>query len=125
MRHALTLLCLAAALGPATAWAQSAGEVERCFQNPAACGQGGAPAPAPAHPPAPSGGGPVAARPSAPGPDYTTVLQSPEPDRKRIQESLRTLDKYSGPIDGNLQNEATMKAIADWQRGRGSNPVGK
>src|SRR5262245_14064579 len=109
MRYALTLLCLAA-LGPAAALAQSAGEVERCFQNPAGCGQGGghSPAPAPTPAPAPSGGGPVAARPAAPGPDYTTVLQSPEPDRRRIQESLRTLDKYNGPIDGNLHSEATM-----------------
>jgi len=104
-------------LAPALAAAQSAGEVERCFQNPAACagggGGGGAPAPAP-----------VAARP-APAPDYTTVLNSPEPDRKKIQESLRTLDKYNGPIDGDLQSEATMKAISDWQRGRKTPAVGK
>jgi len=120
MRYAVALLSLIA-LGPAVALAQSAGEVERCFQNPAVCGQGGGQAATPA--PAP----PVAAaRPApAPGPDYTTVLQSPEPDRRRIQESLRTLDKYNGPVDGNLQSEATTKAIADWQRGRGSNPVGK
>ena len=26
----------------------------------------------------------------------------PEPDRRKLQESLRTLDKYNGPIDGNL-----------------------
>jgi hypothetical protein len=52
-------------------------------------------------------------------------LQSPENDRKRIQESLRTLDKYSGPIDGNLQSDATVKAIQDWQKGRNTNPVGK
>ncbi len=58
-------------------------------------------------------------------PDYTTVLQSPDPDRRKIQESLRTLDKYNGPIDGNLQSDATVKAIQDWQKGRGTNPVGK
>ena len=76
--------------------------------------------------PAPSGGAPVAAtRPAAPAPDYTTVLQSPEPDRRHIQESLRTLDKYNGPIDGNLQSEATTKAISDWQKAHGLNPVGK
>jgi peptidoglycan hydrolase-like protein with peptidoglycan-binding domain len=109
------------ALVPAAALAQSAGEVERCFQNPAACGQGGG-----AAAPAPSGGAPVAAtRPAAPAPDYTTVLQSAEPDRKHIQESLRTLDKYNGPIDGNLQSEATTKAISDWQKAHGMAAVGK
>ncbi|MGZ6125746.1 MAG: hypothetical protein ACXWLR_12350, partial [Myxococcales bacterium] len=107
MRGTLALLILAA-LAPVAALAQSAGEVERCFQNPAVCGQGGGAAPAP------SGGAPVAtARPAAAAPDYTSVLQSPEPDRRRIQESLRTLDKYNGPIDGNLQSEATAKAIAE------------
>lgn len=116
-----------AALVPAAVLAQSAGEVERCFQNPAACSQGGgAAAQAPAPPPAPSGGGGnTAARPAAPAPDYTTVLRSPEPDRRKIQESLRTLDKYNGPIDGNLQSDATVKAIQEWQKGRGTNPVGK
>jgi hypothetical protein len=53
------------------------------------------------------------------------VLQSPETDRKRLQESLRTLDKYNGPIDGDLQSEATVKAIGDWQKGRGTPVVGK
>jgi hypothetical protein len=124
MRRALLLLGLAALL-PASAFGQSAGEVERCFQNPAACSAGGGAAPAPSHTPAPAtGGAPVAARP-APAPDYVTVLQSPEPDRKRIQESLRTLDKYNGPIDGNLQSEASVKAIGDWQKGRGTPIVGK
>lgn len=115
MRIAIFLAGLSL-LAPALAAAQSAGEVERCFQNPAACaggGGGGGPAAAP-----------VAARP-APAPDYTTVLNSPEPDRKKIQESLRTLDKYNGPIDGNLQSEATMKAIGDWQKGRKTPAVGK
>src|SRR5215471_6037533 len=123
MRHALTLLSLVL-VAPGVALAQSAGEVERCFQNPAACGWGSGGAAPPAAAPAPPA---AAARPAAPAPapDYTTVLQSPEPDRKRIQESLRTLDKYNGPIDGNLQSEATMKAISDWQKGRGSHPVGK
>lgn len=115
MRIAAPIL-IVALLAPALALAQSAGEVERCFQNPAACtssGGGGGSVPAP-----------MAARP-APAPDYTTVLNSPEPDRKRIQESLRTLDKYNGPIDGNLQSEATMKAIGDWQKGRNTPVVGK
>ena len=121
MRGGFALLAVAA-LAPAMAAAQSAGEVERCFQNPAVCGQGHGGGAAPA----PSAAPPVAAtRPAAPGPDYTTVLQSPEPDRKRIQESLRTLDKYSGPIDGNLQSEATTKAISDWQKGHGFNAAGK
>jgi hypothetical protein len=118
MRCGVALLALAA-FAPAMAAGQSAGEVERCFQNPAICGQGqggGGAAPAP----------PVAAtRPAAPAPDYTTVLQSPEPDRRRIQESLRTLDKYNGPIDGNLQSEATIKAISDWQKGHGLPVAGK
>ena len=124
MRFAATFLGLAL-LAPAIAVAQSAGEVERCFQNPAACASGGGgggaapPAQAPAPPPAP-----LAARP-APAPDYTTVLNSPEPDRKKIQESLRTLDKYNGPIDGNLQSEATIKAIGEWQKGRNTPVVGK
>jgi Putative peptidoglycan binding domain len=113
---------------PSLALAQSAGEVERCFQNPGSCGQGGAP-PVAAQPqpqPAPSGGGGHAAtRPNVPAPDYATVLQSPEPDRRKIQESLSTLGKYNGPIDGNLQSDATVKAIQDWQKGRGTNPVGK
>jgi peptidoglycan hydrolase-like protein with peptidoglycan-binding domain len=117
------MLLAFAALVPAAAFAQSAGEVERCFQNPAACSQGGGGA---AAAPAPSSGAPVAAtRPTAPAPDYTTVLQSPEPDRKRIQESLHTLDKYNGPIDGNLQSDATEKAISDWQKSHGLRAAGK
>ena len=121
MRLAPLILGLAAFL-PASAFGQSAGEVERCFQNPAACSTGGAAAPAPG--PGTGGGAPVAAARPAP-PDYVTVLQSPELDRKRIQESLRTLDKYNGPIDGNLQSEASVKAIGDWQKGRGTAVVGK
>ena len=117
----LALLAFAA-LMPAAALAQSAGDVERCFQNPAACSQSGGSG---AARPAPSGGAPVAATRTAPAPDYTTVLQSAEPDRRHIQESLRTLDKYSGPIDGNLQSEATTKAISDWQKSHGMNAVGK
>src|SRR5260370_8382480 len=123
MRRALALLAFAAR-APGGALAQSAGEVERCFQNPAVCGQGGGQAGGGAAP-APSGGAPVAATRSAPAPDYTTVLQSPEPDRKHIQESLRTLDKYNGPIDGNLQSEATTKAISDWQKAHGFPAAGK
>ena len=124
MRFAAGLIALAL-LAPALGWAQSASEVERCFQNPGACansGGGGSATrgtPAPAPPPAP-----VAARP-APAPDYATVLNSPDPDRRKIQESLRTLDKYNGPIDGNLQSEATIKAIGDWQKGRNTPAVGK
>src|SRR5205085_3624465 len=76
-----------------------------------------APAPAPVASTAPA----LAPR----GPDYTTVLNSPEPDRRKLQESLRTLDKYNGPIDGNLQSEATMKAISEWQKGHGYAAGGK
>jgi hypothetical protein len=116
------------AFAPAVALAQSAGEVERCFQNPGACAQGGGGGAPAAQAPATGGGGGgghVVSRPAAPAPDYTTVLQSPDPDRRKIQESLRTLDKYNGPIDGNLQSDATIKAIQDWQKARGNNPVGK
>ena len=122
MRFAAGLVWLIL-LAPPLAWAQSASEVERCFQNPSACANGAASGaagrgtPAPAPPAAP-----VAARPA---PDHATVLASPEPDRRKIQESLRTLDKYNGPIDGNLQSEATMKAIAEWQKGRNTPAVGK
>ncbi len=112
------------ALLPAMALAQSAGEVERCFQNPGSCPSGGGPpvsAPAPA--PAPT----ASAAPAGPAraPDYAAVLNSPEPDRRKLQESLRTLDKYSGPIDGNLQSDATTKGIADWQKGHGFATTGK
>ena len=113
------------AFAPAVSLAQSAGEVERCFQNPGACAQGGGGTAAQAPPAGGGGGGQAATRPAAPAPDYTTVLQSPDPDRRKIQESLRTLDKYNGPVDGNLQSDATIKAIQDWQKGRGTNPVGK
>ncbi len=118
MRRGLFLLGLAALL-PAPALGQSAGEVERCFQNPAGCAAGGGAAPAPA----PAAGPVAAARPAAP--DYASVLQSPEAERKRLQESLRTLEKYNGPIDGDLQSEATVKAIGDWQKGRGTPATGK
>ena len=117
-----------AAFAPAISLAQSAGEVERCFQNPGACAQGGGGGGgAAAQAPAGGGGGHAATRPAAPAPapDYTTVMQSPDLDRRKIQESLRTLDKYNGPIDGNLQSDATVKAIQDWQKGRNTNPVGK
>lgn len=119
MRRAILLLGLLAFAPPALA--QSAGEVERCFQNPASCpsGSGGGGA---AHAPRPTA--PVAARP-APSLDYTTVLQSPDPDRRKLQESLRTLDKYNGPIDGNLLSDPTVKAIAEWQKGHGLGVVGK
>jgi hypothetical protein len=122
----LLALVAIAALAPTVSFAQSASEVERCFQNPAACSHGGGGAAA-APAPAPSGGvgGSAATRPGAPAPDYATVLQSPDPDRRKIQESLRTLDKYNGPIDGNLGSDTTVKAIQDWQKARGSNPVGK
>jgi hypothetical protein len=108
-------------LAPAVAFAQSAAEVERCFQNPGSCSwSNGVPTPLP------HGGAPApAAHTAARGPDYTTVLQSSEADRRKIQESLRTLDKYNGPIDGNLESETTMKAISEWQKGHGYNAVGK
>lgn len=121
MRRLAAILLVLAVAAPGLASGQSAGEVERCFRNPAACGPNGQPAPAP--PPAAPAAPVAAARP--PTPDYATVLQSAEPERRKIQESLRTLDKYAGPIDGNLQSEATSKAIAEWQKGRGSPPVGK
>jgi hypothetical protein len=120
MRWWLGLVVLAL---PALAFAQSAGQVESCFQNPNSCTwENGVPTPrAPQHAPAPA---PVAS--AAPrGPDYTTVLNSPEPDRRKLQESLRTLDKYNGPIDGNLSSEATMKGIAAWQKGHGYTQSGK
>jgi hypothetical protein len=123
MRQVLVLIAvaLAPALLVSSVLAQSAGEVERCFQNPAACSTA-APAPAPAPSMAPPSGGVVAARPA---PDYASVLQGPDAERRRIQESLRTLDKYSGPIDGNLQSDGTVKSIGDWQRGRGAAATGK
>ena len=105
---------------PAAAFAQTASEVERCFQNPAACQSGGGGAHS-----APSVTVTRPAAPAAPALDHATVLQSPEADRKKIQESLRTLDKYNGPIDGNLQSNGTQKAIGDWQRGRGTPATGK
>ena len=110
---------LLVALLPATAFAQSASEVERCFQTPGSCAQSGG-APAPMAP-----GTSVAAPRAAPAPDYTTVLNSPEADRRKLQESLRTLDKYNGPIDGNMQSEATAKAIGDWQKGHNAPVTGK
>ena len=124
MRLAASLVSLVL-LAPAVGLAQSAGEVERCFQNPAACSTGGGTAPAPGPTTGGGGGAPVAAARPAPPPDYTTVLNSPDADRRKIQESLRTLDKYNGPIDGNLQSEATVKAIGDWQKGRNTPAVGK
>ncbi|MFO1080787.1 MAG: peptidoglycan-binding domain-containing protein [Reyranellaceae bacterium] len=126
MRGAALALALAVSglVVPGLARAQSAGEVERCFRNPAACGQGAGTGQGAgqAQPPAAP---PVTVRPAAPAPDYATVLNSPEAERKRLQEALRTLDKYNGPIDGNLQSEGTAKGIAEWQKGRGTNPVGK
>ncbi|MBS0517375.1 MAG: hypothetical protein JSR90_01715 [Proteobacteria bacterium] len=98
---------------PAIALAQSAGEVERCFQNPSGCATGG------------GGGAPVQAAPRAAAPDYASVLKSPEAERRKIQESLRTLDKYNGPIDGDLQSKASEEAIASWQKGHGYAAVGK
>jgi hypothetical protein len=101
---------------PAIGFAQTAGEVERCFQNPAGCTTG---SPPPAAPPPAARGAPP------PAPDYTTVLKSPEAERRKLQESLHILDKYNGPIDGNLQSDASEKAIASWQKGHGYAAVGK
>jgi len=108
-------------LVPAIASAQSASEVERCFQNPGSCpsGGGGAPAPAAAAPSPATTGAPRAA------PDYTSVLKSPDPERRKLQESLRTLDKYNGPIDGDLKSEASAKAITEWQKSHGYTQMGK
>ena len=110
------LLIAALTFVPATAGAQSASEVERCFQNPAGCSTSGSPPPPPPTT--------TAARPAA-APDYTSVLQSSDAERRKIQESLRTLDKYSGPIDGDLQSGATTKAISDWQKDHGYPQAGK
>ena len=119
MRWLLGLIVLTV---PALAFAQSAGQVESCFQNPNSCTwENGVPTPR-AHAPAPA---PAPVASAARGPDYTTVLNSPEPDRRKLQESLRTLDKYNGPIDGNLSSEATMKGIAAWQKGHGYAQSGK
>jgi hypothetical protein len=112
------------ALAPVAALAQSAGEVERCFQNPGSCSSNGGP-PVSAPPPAPAPTTSAASVGPARGPDYTTVLNSPEPERRKLQESLRALDKYNGPIDGNLQSEATTKGISDWQKGHGLTASGK
>jgi hypothetical protein len=116
------------ALAPAAAFAQvSAGQVQSCFDNPSSCSwSNGVPTPmahpaAPAPAPAPA---PVASAAPRP-PDYASVLNSPEPDRRKLQESLRTLDKYNGPIDGNLQSEATTKGISAWQKGHGFYQSGK
>src|SRR5471032_1087727 len=99
---------------PGVAFGQlSATDAERCFQNPGACASSSAPPPAA-----------TASRPVTP-PDYTTVLQSPEPDRRKLQESLRTLDKYNGPIDGDLKSEASAKAITEWQKSHGYTQMGK
>src|SRR5258708_8190999 len=93
MRH-IWIVLACAALAPATALGQSAGEVERCFQSPAACGQGGG-----AAAPAPSATPPVAAtRPAAPAPDYTTVLQSPDADHTRTHQSLPPPATSNPPI---------------------------
>ena len=114
MRRGL-LIAAVALIVPTVCQAQSASEVERCFQNgtcPSMGGGAATPAPAPMAP------APVAARP-APAPDYTTVLQSSEQDRRKLQESLRTLDRYNGPIDGDLKSDVTRKAIAEWQKAHG------
>ena len=109
------------AVVPLSAFGQSADQVERCFQNPAGCTSGGGQS---APPPAAAASSVTASRPAGP-PDYTTVLQSPEPDRRKLQESLRTLDKYNGPIDGDLKSEASTKAIAEWQKSHGYTQAGK
>lgn len=120
MRSLLVAAVFAAGL-PDLVQAQSAGEVERCFQNPAACATGGGEPSPQASPPGPA----RAAGRLAPAPDHTTVLHSAEAERRKIQESLRTLDRYSGPIDGNLQSAATSKAIGEWQKGHGAPNTGK
>ena len=125
----LAVLGLIVAWLPRVSLAQSAGEVERCFQNPGCCsggggGGGGTTVQAPA-PPAGGGGSHATTRPAAPARTTRPCCRARTPIGGRIQESLRTLDKYNGPIDGNLQSEATIKAIQDWQKGRGTNPVGK
>ena len=75
--------------------------------------------------PGTGGGAPVRSRATGAAPDYDDRAAEPRARPQAIQESLRTLDKYNGPIDGNLQSEATVKAIGDWQKGRGTAVVGK
>lgn len=118
------LLAALFGLMPVAAAAQTAGDVERCFQNPGSCAPGAGAPVAPAPPP-PAPAAKVAVPAPARAPDYASVLNSPEPDRRKLQESLRTLDKYSGPIDGNLQSAATTKSIGDWQKGHGYAATGK
>ena len=112
MRRSIALLALTTVI-PVAVYAQTASEVERCFQNPAACQSGG-------------GGRPRQLRHAVRYRDQAggRVLRCPDMRRccrsrsrpQKLQESLRTLDKYNGPIDGNLNPTATQKAIADWQR---------
>jgi hypothetical protein len=116
MTRGILIAALLTAL-PLQAFGQSAAEIERCFQN------GSCPSVAPSAPPAQS---PAAAAPRPlPPPDYSSVLQSPDPDRRKLQESLRTLDRYNGPIDGDLKSEASTKAIAEWQKSHGYTQMGK
>ena len=119
------LLLALVALAPAVALAQSAGEVERCFQNPGSLLVGAAAAERRAR--RRSGGGAGRGDRGRPRRRRTTrrCCRAPIPIGGKLQESLRTLDKYNGPIDGNLQSEATTKAISDWQKGHGLNAVGK
>ena len=120
MQRLLLAAALVVSAVPGVAFGQlSATDAERCFQNPGSCASGGAPPP-PAAAPAP-----VTASRAAPAPDYTTVLQSSEQDRRKLQESLRTLEKYNGPIDGDLKSEASTKAIAEWQKAHGYTQAGK
>jgi hypothetical protein len=117
MRTAAWLILLTL---PAAAFAQSAGEVERCFQNPAGCSASGHAAPAPS--PQPTAG---AAPRQAAAPDYVSVLKGTDSERRKLQESLRTLDRYNGPIDGDLLSEATTKAVTEWQKAHSYTQVGK
>jgi hypothetical protein len=121
MHRLFLAAALVVSIVPGAAFAQlSASDAERCFQNPGACASSGA-----APPPPPAAAPPVTASRSAPPPDYTTVLQKPEPDRRKLQGSLRTLDRYNGPIDGDLTSEASTKAIAEWQKSHGYTQAGK
>ncbi len=105
---------------PGVAFGQlSATDAERCFQNPGSCASSHA-----APPPAAAPLAATASRPAA-APDYTSVLEKPDADRRKLQESLRTLDRYNGPIDGDLKSEASMKAITEWQKSHGYTQVGK
>src|SRR5260370_16212 len=114
MRRTLALLILTA-LAPAAALAQSAGEVERCFQNPAVCGQGGG-----GVAPAPTGAAP--APPSQSTADALKALQARLAERRKAAEPkadaaaqalIRDLKAYVA-ADGKGMAGDQFAAFAKW-----------